>query len=62
MYLDSPFERCERCRTYVLMDQSVEEYAREHGCLPEFCPLVRFLSGRTFKAYARPKVPERSAA
>ncbi len=40
---DSPLHFCEACRSYVALDRSQGECAREHGCSPP-CPLVRFFS------------------
>ncbi|MGZ5092294.1 MAG: hypothetical protein ACXWCY_08150 [Burkholderiales bacterium] len=44
---DSPFEICEVCKQYVLVDQTHPECAREHDCHVAQCPLKRFFA----KAY-----------
>ena len=40
----SPFEGCEICRQYVLLDQTQLDCAREHDCHVENCPLARFFA------------------
>ena len=43
---DSPIERCSVCKSYVLMDQTPEECAREHQCgRGTDCPLKRYFEG-----------------
>ncbi len=46
---DSPFDRCPVCREYVLLDQTQEECAREHGCENIECPLKRYFEGIAFE-------------
>jgi len=59
--LDSPFERCPRCRQYVLLDQTRRQCAREHGCGEgEACPLARYFTGVEFGSAAVPPAPRRS--
>ena len=46
---DSPFEFCEVCRQYVLLDQTHRQCAREHACTdPMGCPLRRYFTGIEF--------------
>ena len=46
---DSPFEFCQRCREFVLLDQTQRECAREHRCRDASgCPLRRFFTGIEF--------------
>lgn len=40
----SPFDTCEICRQYVLLDQTQLQCAREHDCHVENCPLARFFA------------------
>ena len=40
----SPFDICEVCKQYVLLDQTRTECAREHDCHVEKCPLERFFA------------------
>jgi hypothetical protein len=42
---DSPFEFCEVCKQYVLLDQCKRECAQEHECEPGKCPLERYFVG-----------------
>jgi hypothetical protein len=44
---NSPLEYCPVCKTYVALDQSQGECAREHQCRQtrETCPLARHLIG-----------------
>lgn len=43
---DSPFDLCPRQREMVLLDQTVEECAREHGCEDSSrCPLGKCFVG-----------------
>jgi hypothetical protein len=43
---DSPFEYCPVCRTYVLLDQTPRQCAREHSCAATMnCSLRRFFTG-----------------
>ena len=47
---DSPFEYCPVCRTYVLLDQTDRQCAREHSCAAMMkCPLRRFFTGMEFR-------------
>lgn len=47
---DSPIERCSVCKSYVLMDQTQEECAREHQCgRGTDCPLKRYFEGAKYK-------------
>jgi hypothetical protein len=49
--LDSPFDYCQVCRGYVLLDQTHRECVREHGCVKVHeCPLRRFFTGIEFGA------------
>jgi hypothetical protein len=43
---NSPLQYCKACKQYVTLDQSVEQYAREHGCKGRVLP-VQPTSGRT---------------
>jgi hypothetical protein len=46
---DSPFEFCEVCRQYVLLDQTYRQCAREHACAnAAVCPLRRYFTGIEF--------------
>ncbi len=46
---DSPFEFCEVCKQYVLLDQTQRQCAREHGCTDSIaCPLRRCFTGIEF--------------
>ena len=40
----SPFDKCEVCKQYVLLDQTQPQCAREHDCHVEKCPLDRFFA------------------
>jgi len=42
---NSPLQYCAVCKQYVELDQSVEECAARHGCVPESCPLAKLLAG-----------------
>ena len=46
-FFDSPIERCDREDCYVLLDQTQEACAREHGCTHPHCPLARWFARRT---------------
>ena len=48
MYVDSPLEVCPRCGKYVLLDQTLAECRREHGCSETDCPLGLHFQGRRF--------------
>jgi hypothetical protein len=51
---DSPFDFCNVCRGYVLLDQTVRQCAREHGCGAEAtCSLAKYFTGFDFGAKAR---------
>jgi len=52
----SPFDICEICKEYVLLDQTKEDCAREHDCHIAHCPLKRF-----FSEPASPPPPEPGA-
>lgn len=42
---DSPIARCEIIEEMVLIDETQEECAREHGCPPDrICPLARYFA------------------
>jgi hypothetical protein len=46
---DSPFEFCNVCNAYVLLDQTQRQCAREHRCRNVVkCPLQRFFTGYDF--------------
>jgi hypothetical protein len=47
---DSPFEYCPRCQEVVLLDQSLGECAREHGCERSLCPLHKLFTGQDTEA------------
>ncbi len=48
---DSPFEYCVRLGEVVLLDQTLKECAREHGCLDTVtCPLQALFCGRDFSS------------
>jgi hypothetical protein len=38
---DSPFDLCEVCKQYVLLDQTKRECAYEHDCHVAVCPFER---------------------
>ena len=40
----SPFEVCEVCKGYVLLDQTQQDCAREHNCQAVNCPLKQFFA------------------
>ena len=40
----SPFDACEICKQYVLLDQTKDDCAREHDCHVADCPLKRFFA------------------
>ena len=43
---DSPFDFCPRQRDMVLLDQTVTECARDHGCTDSAtCPLCKCFTG-----------------
>ena len=42
----SPFDTCEICKQYVLLDQTKDDCAREHDCHIANCPLARFFAER----------------
>ncbi|MDX9700008.1 MAG: hypothetical protein RBT55_10515 [Rhodocyclaceae bacterium] len=40
-FFDSPVGRCDEVHEMVLLDETQEECAREHGCAPDTdCPLA----------------------
>jgi hypothetical protein len=42
---DSPIARCEIIEEMVLIDETQQECAREHGCPPgRICPLARYFA------------------
>ena len=44
-FFDSPVGRCEAVREMVLLDETQEECAREHGCAPDCdCPLKKLFT------------------
>lgn len=46
---DSPFEFCPVVSNYVLLDQTLVQCRREHGCAAaQSCPLGRWFSGLDF--------------
>jgi hypothetical protein len=49
----SPFDICEVCKEYVLLDQTHEECAREHECGNVKCPLSRFFADPQQRSSAR---------
>lgn len=59
---DSPFEFCPVCKSYVLLDQTRLECAREQKCsIPEAeCPLKKVFAGIDFSKQAEPKDSTRS--
>ena len=42
---DSPIERCTVCGQVVLLDQTQEECATEHGCGRRECALEKYFEG-----------------
>ena len=47
-FFDSPIGRCEAVRELVLLDETQQECAREHGCAPDFeCPLRALFTSRS---------------
>jgi hypothetical protein len=42
---DSPIERCTVCRQIVLLDQTQNECATEHGCGSRECALGKYFEG-----------------
>ena len=47
---DSPFEYCNVCKEYVLLDQTKRQCAVEHRCADRaHCPLARFFTGIEFR-------------
>ncbi len=56
---DSPFAYCTRAHSYVLLDQTHRECAREHRCerLPR-CPLRELFTGIDFAAKRKPAHPQ----
>ena len=47
-FFDSPVGRCEAVREMVLLDETQQECAREHGCAPGCaCPLVGYFAERS---------------
>ncbi len=56
---DSPIERCPVCRSYVLLDATQEQCAREHECPlgEQRCPLARFFEGDKYKV-VKPDTPQ----
>ena len=48
---DSPFDYCVRSGEVVLLDQTLTECAREHGCPDKVtCPLQTLFCGRDFSS------------
>jgi hypothetical protein len=46
---DSPFEFCPACKAYVVLDQTLQECAREHRCHDvSKCTLQKFFTGIEF--------------
>lgn len=53
---DSPFDYCPLAKEMVLLDQTVEECAREHGCADSGkCPLYKQFMGTGEEARALQK-------
>jgi hypothetical protein len=44
--LDCPFEFCPICKEGILLDQTLDECAREHGCEQAGCPLQKLFKPR----------------
>jgi hypothetical protein len=40
----SPFDVCDVCKQYVLLDQTQADCSREHHCQVAHCPLQRFFA------------------
>lgn len=57
----SPFDICEICRQYVLLDQTREDCAREHDCHVAICPLGRFFAEPVSPPRAEPGTDGTSA-
>lgn len=58
---DSPFDYCPLHKEMVLLDQTVEECAREHGCADSGkCPLYKQFMGTGEEARALQNKEERS--
>lgn len=62
-FIDSPIGRCEKVREMVLLDETQQECAYEHGCPPgRDCPLegcfalVSGMSDAHAEALARKKI------
>lgn len=56
---DSPFDYCPLQKEMVLLDQTVEECAREHGCADsDKCPLYKLFMGTGAEAKALKKAEE----
>ncbi len=43
-FFDSPIDRCERMDCPVLLDQTQQACAREHGCTHPDCPLAAWFA------------------
>jgi hypothetical protein len=57
-FIDTPFERCQRCNNYVMLDQTVQECATEHRCRDiENCPLKALFEAEQIKLqeFRKPK-------
>jgi hypothetical protein len=55
---NSPLHYCPVCREYVPLDQSRRECAREHGCMPEACPLAHLFSAPETAVSALSETPD----
>ncbi|NMG77504.1 hypothetical protein [Aromatoleum diolicum] len=61
-FFDSPIGRCEAVREMVLLDETQQECAREHGCASGFdCPLKGYFTEQSGVSDAT-SLPQKRAA